>query len=158
MTKLHSADGIRQRLIPARGELSFSVVEDRRPHSYHQPMAPGDSQPLPLAQPRVVADPRNLTLEAFSALAHPLRLQLIAHIAASGPLCSCHLEEVAGQSQPQISKHLRVLRRAGLVQRRREGRWVYYSLDAEALENARGFLEDLQASMRVPHLADHCDG
>jgi ArsR family transcriptional regulator len=120
-------------------------------------MASVDPSPLPMARPRVVADPRNVTLEVFSALGHPLRLQLIAHIAASGPLCTCHLEEVAGQSQPQISKHLRVLRRAGLVQRRREGRWVYYSVDPEALDSVRGFLADLHASMRVPHVADHCD-
>jgi ArsR family transcriptional regulator, arsenate/arsenite/antimonite-responsive transcriptional repressor len=110
-----------------------------------------------MAQPRAVADPRNMTLEAFSALAHPVRLQLIAHIAAGGPICSCHLEEAAGQSQPQISKHLRVLRRAGLVQRRREGRWVYYSVSDEALNSLSAFLDDLRASMRVPHLADHCD-
>ena len=120
-------------------------------------MASADPTPLPMAQPRVVAHPRNLTLEAFTALAHPLRLQLIAQIAAHGPLCSCHLVEAAGQSQPQISKHLRVLRRAGLVQRRREGRWVYYSVDEEALDSVSGFLDDLKASMRVPHLADHCD-
>jgi ArsR family transcriptional regulator len=120
-------------------------------------MAEAEPAQLPMAQPRVVTDERNITLEAFNALAHPLRLQLIAHIAASGPICSCHLEEVAGQSQPQISKHLGVLRRAGLVQRRREGRWVYYSVDPEALDSLGGFLDDLKASMQVPHLADHCD-
>jgi ArsR family transcriptional regulator len=120
-------------------------------------MAEANPAPLPLAQPRVVVDERNMTLEAFTALAHPLRLQLIAHIAARGPVCSCHLEDVAGQSQPQISKHLGVLRRAGLVQRRREGRWVYYSVDPEALDSVRGFLDDLKASLQVPHLADHCD-
>jgi ArsR family transcriptional regulator len=120
-------------------------------------MAEAESAQLPMAQPRVVVDERNATLEGFSALAHPLRLQLIAHIAARGPVCSCHLEEIAGQSQPQISKHLGVLRRAGLVQRRREGRWVYYSVDPEALDGVSGFLDDLKASMQIPHLADHCD-
>jgi ArsR family transcriptional regulator, arsenate/arsenite/antimonite-responsive transcriptional repressor len=120
-------------------------------------MAEADPAQLPMAQPRVIAEERNTTLEAFSALAHPLRLQLIAHIAASGPICSCHLEEIAGESQPQISKHIGVLRRAGLLQRRREGRWVYYSVDPEALDSVGGFLDDVKASMRRPHLADHCD-
>jgi ArsR family transcriptional regulator len=120
-------------------------------------MAPREPIPLPLAQPRVVAEPRNMTLEVMRALGHPIRLRLIAHIAARGPLCACHLEEAADESQPQISKHLTVLHRAGLVSRRREGRWVYYTVDEDALEHASGFLDDLRASMHRPHLADHCD-
>jgi ArsR family transcriptional regulator len=120
-------------------------------------MAQADPTPLPIAQAALVADPRNTTLEAFSALAHPVRLQLIAQIAARGPICSCHLEEAAGQSQPQISKHLRVLRRAGLVQRRREGRWVYYSVDPRALDDVTAFIDDIRSSMHRPHPADRCD-
>jgi ArsR family transcriptional regulator len=119
-------------------------------------MAPREAMPLPMAQPRVVAEPRNVTLEVLRALAHPLRLELVAHIAARGPLCSCHLEESVGVSQPQISKHLSVLHRAGLLHRRREGRWVYYSADEDALNTAGEFIDALKASMHRPHLADHC--
>jgi ArsR family transcriptional regulator len=72
-------------------------------------------------------------------------------------VCSCHLEADTGVSQPQISKHLGVLHRAGLIQRRREGRWVYFSIDEGALEAAGGFIDELQRSMRRPHLADRCD-
>jgi DNA-binding transcriptional ArsR family regulator len=50
-----------------------------------------------------------------------------------------------------------VLHRAGLIQRRREGRWVYFSIDEGALEAAGGFIDELQRSMRRPHLADRCD-
>jgi ArsR family transcriptional regulator len=112
---------------------------------------------LPLAQPRMVAEPRNLTLEALRALAHPARLEIVSHVAARGPLCVCHLDEDLHYSQPTISKHLGVLRRAGLIESRREGRWVYYSVNEEALDAARGFLEDLKSSMHRPHEADHCD-
>jgi ArsR family transcriptional regulator len=112
---------------------------------------------LPMAQPRVVSAPRNLTLEVLRALAHPLRLELVAHIAARGPLCACHLEDAVGVSQPQISKHLTVLHRAGLLHRRREGRWVYFTIDEQALDHAGGFLDELKASMHRPHAADHCD-
>jgi DNA-binding transcriptional ArsR family regulator len=105
----------------------------------------------------MVPEARNMTLEVMRALGHPLRLQLMAHIAARGPLCTCHLEEIAGESQPQISKHLTVLHRAGLVHRRREGRWVYYSVDEAALAPATEFLDDLKASLHRPHVADHCD-
>jgi hypothetical protein len=34
---------------------------------------------------------------------------------------------------------------------------VYYSVDPEALDGVSGFLDDLKASMQIPHLADHCD-
>lgn len=119
-------------------------------------MASPEATPLPIAQPRVVAEPRNMTLEVLRALAHPLRLDLVAHIAARGPLCSCHLEDTVGASQPQISKHLTVLHRAGLLHRRREGRWVFYSIDADALSTAAEFLDAVERSMHRPHLADSC--
>jgi DNA-binding transcriptional ArsR family regulator len=112
---------------------------------------------LPLAQPRMVAAPRNVTLESLRALAHPARLEIVAHIAARGPLCVCHLHEDLDYSQPTISKHLSVLRKAGLVESRREGRWVYYTVGEAALDAAHGYLEDLKASLHRPHVADHCD-
>jgi ArsR family transcriptional regulator, arsenate/arsenite/antimonite-responsive transcriptional repressor len=112
---------------------------------------------LPLAQPRVVAEPRNLTLEALRALAHPARLEIVSHFAARGPLCVCHLNEDLHYSQPTISKHLGVLRKAGLLESTRDGRWVYYTINESALDAAAGYLDDLKASMHRPHVADHCD-
>jgi ArsR family transcriptional regulator, arsenate/arsenite/antimonite-responsive transcriptional repressor len=112
---------------------------------------------LPLAQPRVVAEPRNLTLEALRALAHPARLEIVSHVAARGPLCVCHLNEDLHYSQPTISKHLGVLRKAGLLESTRDGRWVYYTINESALDAAAGYLDDLKASMHRPHVADHCD-
>ena len=111
---------------------------------------------LPMAQPRVVAHPRNVTLDVFRALAHPIRMELIAHVAARGPICVCHLEDALPHSQPQISKHLAVLRQAGLLQSRREGSWAYYTVDEDTLDAARDFLEQLEASMTRPRLADAC--
>jgi ArsR family transcriptional regulator, arsenate/arsenite/antimonite-responsive transcriptional repressor len=119
------------------------------------PLAP--PQHGALARPHVVAEPRNLTLEVFKALADPVRLELMAHIAAYGPICVCHLENSLPYRQPRISKHLAVLRRAGLVSSRREGSWVYYSANEQALELARDFLDQLARSMHSPHLADSCE-
>jgi ArsR family transcriptional regulator len=111
---------------------------------------------LPLAQPRVVPASRNLTLEALRALAHPARLEIVSHVAARGPLCVCHLNEDLAYTQPTISKHLSVLRRAGLLESRRDGRWVYYTINESVLDAAMGFLDDLKASMHRPHPADDC--
>jgi DNA-binding transcriptional ArsR family regulator len=123
-----------------------------------EPAKPLQELPLApqLAQPRMVAQPRNLTLETLRALSHPIRLELIAQIAARGPICTCHLEEDLPYTQPTISKHLAVLRRAGLIQGRREGRWVYHTVDEATLEAARGFLDELHDSLHRPHVADEC--
>ena len=109
-----------------------------------------------IAQPRIVAEERNVTLEALRSLAHPLRLELISHIAARGPICTCHLEEALPYSQPTISKHLGILRQAGLIRGRRDGRWTYYTVDEERLDAAREFLNDLHQSLHRPHVADDC--
>jgi DNA-binding transcriptional ArsR family regulator len=109
-----------------------------------------------LARPRIIAEPRNLTVEIYRALADPIRLELLARIAASGPVCVCRLEQELPYSQSRISKHLATLRRVGLVSSRREGNWVYYSANGDALEIGRDFIDQLGRSMRTPHEADHC--
>ena len=109
-----------------------------------------------LPKPRVITHERNVTLETLRALSHPLRLELISHIAARGPICTCHMMEALPYTQPTISKHLAVLRQAGLITARREGRWTYYSVDATHLDAAREFLNDLHDAMHRPHLADKC--
>ncbi len=120
------------------------------------------ARPLPLvgspqvATPRIVSEPRNVTVEMFRALADPVRLELLAQIAARGPLCVCHLQDDLPYSQSRISKHLGTLRRAGLVTTRREGTWIYYSVDEEALAVAREFIDQLERSLHTPHEADYC--
>jgi len=114
------------------------------------------ARPLTIAEPRVISEKRNLTADAFRALADPLRLELLARIAAYGPICVCHLEEQLGYSQSRISKHLGVLRRAGLVSSRREGVWVYYQTDEAMLAAARDFLDQLTASLHTPHESVLC--
>jgi ArsR family transcriptional regulator, arsenate/arsenite/antimonite-responsive transcriptional repressor len=113
--------------------------------------------PLPMAEARVVAEPRNVTVGAFRALADPVRLELLAHIAARGPICVCHLEEALPYRQSRISKHLAVLRRAGLVSSRREGTWVYYAVHREGLEVARDFLDQIDGSLARLRVTDLCE-
>lgn len=66
-------------------------------------------------------------LTLFKALADPTRLRILV-LLAEKELCVCHLEWALGMSQAKVSRHLNVLRNAGLVQYRREGLWVFYSL------------------------------
>src|SRR5919106_6369093 len=108
-----------------------------------------DRSAPPMARARIVEEPRNLTVDIYRALADPIRLELLARIAARGPVCVCHLESELPYSQSRISKHLAALRRAGLVSARREGRWAYYSAELDALQVAREFIDQLEASMRT---------
>ena len=78
----------------------------------------------------------------FAALSDPVRLRLfdLVRRAGSNGVCSCDLVEPLERSQPTISHHLKVLREAGLVESRREGTWLWYSVVPDALTSAQAFL------------------
>jgi ArsR family transcriptional regulator len=68
------------------------------------------------------------TFEAlFSALADRTRLRLL-NLMRDGEVCVCHFVEILEINQPKVSRHLAYLRRAGVVEARREGKWVYYRI------------------------------
>ena len=67
--------------------------------------------------------PNNL-LKAF---ADETRLRIL-NLLSGGELCVCDIMSVVKAPQPKISRHLAYLRRHGLVETKREGQWVYYSL------------------------------
>jgi len=66
--------------------------------------------------------------ETFKALGDPVRLRLFQLLAGQDELCVCHLTEALNLPQSTVSRHLGVLRHAGLVQTRREGKWMHYRL------------------------------
>jgi ArsR family transcriptional regulator len=68
---------------------------------------------------------------AAAALSDPTRLRLLC-LVRDREICVCYLVEVLHMSQPKISRHLAYLRRAGLVESRREGRWMHYGLEEPA--------------------------
>lgn len=70
----------------------------------------------------------------LEALAHPIRLRLLAALAANpGRVCVCDLEAIVPVKQPTVSHHLRILRKAGLVDSERRGLWAHYRVRREAL-------------------------
>jgi ubiquinone/menaquinone biosynthesis C-methylase UbiE len=66
-------------------------------------------------------------LMALKAAAEPTRLRLLG-LCAHSDLTVSELTQILGQSQPRVSRHLKLLHEAGLVDRRREGSWVYFRL------------------------------
>lgn len=78
-----------------------------------------------------VTDPLSVT---FQALADPTRRAILARL-ADGPATVTELAEPFAMSQPAVSKHLRVLERAGLVSRGRQAQWRPRQLEAEPLKD-----------------------
>jgi ArsR family transcriptional regulator len=93
---------------------------------------------------------RSLDLPRLAAIAHALsdetRLAVLEQL-RSGERCVCDLQSDLDVAQSRLSFHLRVLRDAGLVADRREGRWAFYSLDPAAVEE----LHDLVITLRPRH-------
>jgi len=81
-----------------------------------------------------------LLLQRFQSVAEGTRLRLV-QLLAGGERCVCELQDdLGGAAQSRLSFHLKKLKGAGVVADRREGRWVYYTLVPEALEEMREFL------------------
>ena len=80
----------------------------------------------------------------FAALADRTRLRLI-NLMALDEICVCFFVEVLGASQPKVSRHLAYLRRAGLVEARREGKWSHYRLAEPADERAARVFREVLA-------------
>ncbi len=71
----------------------------------------------------------NKHLEFFKALSDKTRLRIIWLLSSVNfPLCVCEIMDSLEESQYNVSRHLKVLKSAGLVQEFKDGRWVYYSL------------------------------
>lgn len=69
-----------------------------------------------------------MTLVAlFQALADRTRLRVL-NLLSGGEICVCYFVELLGEAQPKVSRHLAYLRRAGLVDARRDGKWMHYRL------------------------------
>lgn len=71
--------------------------------------------------------PLTTATKLFKALADETRLRIVA-LLTHGELCVCHIQTALELPQPTISRHMAVLRAAGLVSARRAGSWIHYSL------------------------------
>jgi ArsR family transcriptional regulator len=63
----------------------------------------------------------------FKAFSDETRLRIL-NLLAHGEMCVCDFEQLLRVPQPTVSRHLAYLRRSGLVEERREGKWMIYSL------------------------------
>lgn len=91
----------------------------------------------------------------FHALSDPIRLEVVA-VLQSGEHCVCDLMAHLDMAQSRLSWHLKTLSDAGIITGRREGRWNYYTLNPDALAEAREILSAMTPSRRLAVRAAPC--
>lgn len=102
-----------------------------------------------LAVPMAVAALR------FHALSDETRLEIVGML-SHGERCVCDLTSQLGAAQSRLSFHLKTLKDAGLVTDRREGRWVYYTLNRESLDECISFVRGVKPGRHAGSCAQAC--
>jgi ArsR family transcriptional regulator len=82
-------------------------------------------------------------IELFHALSDETRLEII-ELLRKRERCVCELTDTLDAAQSRLSFHLRVLKDAGIVRDRKDGRWVYYELDPEAFEEVETLVSGMK--------------
>lgn len=94
-------------------------------------------------------------VELFHALADQTRLEILDELKV-GERCVCELTDRLQAGQSRLSFHLKVLKEAGLIQDRRDGRWMYYAVNADALAELDDFVDFLRQAKRGRRAAGCC--
>jgi len=92
----------------------------------------------------------------FHALSDEIRVDVVT-LLMDGERCVCDLMADLDLAQSRLSWHLKTLSDAGVITGRREGRWNYYSLNAEALAEATVILDALKPRRRLAVRSGCCD-
>jgi ArsR family transcriptional regulator len=95
------------------------------------------------------------TARWFRALGDETRLKILERL-SEGEQCVCDLTDALEAGQSLTSHHLKTLKEAGLLQDRRQGRWIYYSLDPTVIEDVQEWVAVLGESARQTRAAARC--
>ncbi|WZL75004.1 metalloregulator ArsR/SmtB family transcription factor [Clostridiaceae bacterium 35-E11] len=101
-----------------------------------------------------------MVIEMFKAIADENRLKILK-ILSQGKLCACDILENMDLSQPTVSHHLKILQQAGLITVEKKGRWNYYSIIDEKIEEMQTLLESIrnkEIDIKVKKCDSDCDG
>lgn len=117
--------------------------------------APSVAAPVKRSQPKAKgaakhsqALPTDDTAAAllFRAMGDDVRLQIVQLIRENGELCAADLLKSVSIVQSTLSHHMKILCESGVVACRRQGKWSYYSIDAQKLKEAAAYLEGMAAA------------
>ncbi|MEG2006557.1 MAG: metalloregulator ArsR/SmtB family transcription factor [Raoultibacter sp.] len=77
----------------------------------------------------------------FKALSDVNRLRIVRLISNTENMCACNILEAFNITQPTLSHHMKVLCSCGLVDGRKEGKWMHYSLNSDVLSELKAYIE-----------------
>ncbi len=81
--------------------------------------------------------------EIFKVLSVETRVKIIELLKTKGPLGAKDISETLGLTPPAVSQHLKILKQAGMVRSERQGYWIPYAINVEAMENCRKILDEV---------------
>lgn len=91
----------------------------------------------------------------FHALSDETRLEIV-QLLSHGERCVCELQDMLDAAQSRLSFHLKTLKDAGLVSDRREGRWMYYALNKDALDKIAALAQAVKPGKHAGSCARAC--
>ena len=93
----------------------------------------------------------------FKAFCDENRVKILQML-KSGEKCACKLLEDMNITQPTLSHHMKILCDSGIVEGRKDGKWMYYSISAAGVDAARQYLDGLTAVENAKSACcDECD-
>ncbi len=95
------------------------------------------------------------TARRFHALSDETRLEIV-RLLSHGERCVCELQNVLDAAQSRLSFHLKTLKDAGVVSDRRDGRWIYYALNRDALDEIVEFASEVKPGKHAGSCARAC--
>ncbi|MDZ7386182.1 MAG: metalloregulator ArsR/SmtB family transcription factor [candidate division KSB1 bacterium] len=98
---------------------------------------------------------RRQVAQWFHALSEDTRLQILDRL-SEGEECVCDLTTLLEAGQSRLSFHLKILKDAGIVTDRREGRWVYYALNPDVVDALQRFVNGLKNCCQRLQKGENC--
>ncbi len=94
-------------------------------------------------------------VDLYKALSDKMRIRIMRVLCqANQELCVCEIMDSLNESQYNVSRHLKILKNSGLIQERKQGRWVFYSLSKPANQVQERLLDTIQAIPKQVLLKD----
>lgn len=90
----------------------------------------------------------DIVADQFKLLCDKNRLMMMA-LLKEEELCVCHMVDILQMSQPSVSQHVRKLKAAAFVLERRQGQWIYYSINPNVSEYIKQVLEGLPSMKEI---------
>lgn len=94
--------------------------------------------------------------EIFKALSDEGRLKILKFISGY-ERCACDIQDQLDLTQPTISHHMKVLCQSGIINSQKKGRWMYYSINKEKMEELNKFIQMISLSNEIIIKSKECD-